>query len=184
MPALDIVVCLLPSSPRGCCYRSETHLKLKSRDISFSHNLVRRCFIFLKFARSTTVSLQCSVVNFKTIGWMTWMLWKNEIWGEDEFRTYHYNDGIMSVMSYLITSLTSVYSSVYSGADQRNHQSSTSLAFVRGIHRWPVNFPHKGPVTRKTFPFDDVIMIYYIAISFLLFSQSRCSAWWNSVRRL
>ena len=29
---------------------------------------------------------------------------------------------------------------------------------VRGIHRWPVNSPHKGPVTRKMFPFDDVIM--------------------------
>ena len=33
-----------------------------------------------------------------------------------------------------------------------------SLAFVRGIHGWPVNSPHKGPVTRKMFPFDDVIM--------------------------
>ena len=30
---------------------------------------------------------------------------------------------------------------------------------VRGIHRWPVNFPHKWPVTRKMFPFDDVIML-------------------------
>ena len=57
-----------------------------------------------------------------------------------------------------ITSLTSVYSSVYSGADQRKHQSSASLAFVRGIHRRSVNSPHKGPVTRKMFPFDDVIM--------------------------
>ena len=47
---------------------------------------------------------------------------------------------------------------IYSGADQRKHQSSASLAFVRGIHRWPVNSPHKWPVTRKMFPFDDVIM--------------------------
>ena len=45
------------------------------------------------------------------------------------------------------------------GADQRKHQSSASLAFVRGIHRWPVNSPHKGPVTWKMFPFDDVFMI-------------------------
>ena len=44
------------------------------------------------------------------------------------------------------------------GADQKKHQSSASLAFVRGIHRWPVNSPLKGPVTRKMFPFDDVIM--------------------------
>ena len=42
--------------------------------------------------------------------------------------------------------------------DQRKHQSSVSLAFVRVIHRWPVNSPHKRPVTRKLFLFDDVIM--------------------------
>ena len=46
----------------------------------------------------------------------------------------------------------------FSGADQRKHQSSASLAFVQEIHRGPVNSPHKGPVTRKMFPFDDVIM--------------------------
>ena len=45
------------------------------------------------------------------------------------------------------------------GADQRKHQSSVSLAFVWGIHRSPVNSPHKGPVTRKMLSFDDVIMI-------------------------
>ena len=53
-----------------------------------------------------------------------------------------------------ITSLEIVYSTVYSGWDQRKHQSSTYLAFVRG----PVNSPHKWTVTRKMFPFDDVIM--------------------------
>ena len=58
-----------------------------------------------------------------------------------------------------ITNLTIVYSFVYSDADQRKHQSSASLAFVRGMHRGPVNSPHKGPVTRKMFPFDDVIII-------------------------
>ena len=57
-----------------------------------------------------------------------------------------------------ITSLTIVYSTVYSGADQRKHQSPASLDFVRRIHRRPVNSPHKWPVTRKMFPFDDVIM--------------------------
>ena len=57
-----------------------------------------------------------------------------------------------------ITSLTIVYSTFYSDTDQRKHQSSASLAFVPGIHRGPVNSPHKGPVTRKMFPFDDVIM--------------------------
>ena len=71
----------------------------------------------------------------------------------------HYNDVIMDAMASQITSLIIVYSIVYSGTDKRKHQSSTSLAFVRGIHRWPVNSPHKRPVTRKMFPFDDVIML-------------------------
>ena len=62
-------------------------------------------------------------------------------------------------MASKITSLTIVYSIVYSGANQRKHQSSLSLAFVRGIHRWPMNSPPKGPVTRKMFPFDYVILI-------------------------
>ena len=79
-------------------------------------------------------------------------------WWEGNPVVAHYNDVIMSAMSSLITRLTIVYSSVYSSADQRKHQSSASLAFVMGIHRWPVNSQHKGPVTRKMFPFDDVIM--------------------------
>ena len=73
-------------------------------------------------------------------------------------RPPHYNDIIMTAMASQITSLMIVYSTVYSGADQRKHQSSVSLAFVRGIHRWPVNPLLIGPVTRKMFLFDDVIM--------------------------
>ena len=64
----------------------------------------------------------------------------------------------MGAIASQITSLTIVYSTVYADADQRKHQSSASLASVRGIHRGAVNFPHKWPVTRKMFPFDDVIM--------------------------
>ena len=62
----------------------------------------------------------------------------------------------MGAMASQIASLTIVYSTVYSGADQSKHQSSASLAFVWGIHRGP----HKRPVTRKMFPFDDAIMKY------------------------
>ena len=69
-----------------------------------------------------------------------------------------YNDVIMGAMAPQITSLTIVYSIVNSGADQRIYQSSAYLVFVWGIHRWPVNSPHKWAVTRKMFPFDDVIM--------------------------
>ena len=72
---------------------------------------------------------------------------------------HHYDDIIMSTIASQITSLTIVYSTVYSDADQRRHQSSASLAFVRGIHLGPVNSLHKWPVTQKMFPFDDVIMI-------------------------
>ena len=64
----------------------------------------------------------------------------------------------MSAIASQITNLTIVYSIVYSDADQRKHQSSASLAFVMVIHRGPVNSPHKWQVTRKMFPFDDVIM--------------------------
>ena len=71
----------------------------------------------------------------------------------------HYGDVIMGEIASQVTSLTIVYSTFYSDADQRKHQSSASLAFVCGIHRGPVNSPHKWPVTRKMFPFDDVIMI-------------------------
>ena len=74
------------------------------------------------------------------------------------FELNHYNDVMMSPMESQITSLVIVYSTVYPGADQRNHQRSASLAFVQGIHRWPVNSPHKGSVSRKMFTFDDVIM--------------------------
>ena len=61
----------------------------------------------------------------------------------------HYNDVIMGAMVSQITSLTIVYSTVYSKCRSKKEQSSASPAFVRGIHRWPVNSPHKGPVTRK-----------------------------------
>ena len=64
----------------------------------------------------------------------------------------------MSAIASQITGVSMVCSTVCSGANQRKHQSSASLVFVREIHRWPVNSPHKGPVTRKMFPFDDVIM--------------------------
>ena len=76
----------------------------------------------------------------------------------DDTYGFHYSDVITGHMASQITSTTNVYSTVYSGAYQRKYQSSASLAFVRGIHRWPVNSPHKGPVTRKRFPLDDFIM--------------------------
>ena len=81
----------------------------------------------------------------------------------------HYTDVIMGAIASQITSLTIVYSIVYSDADQRKHQSSASLAFVRWIH--------KRPVTRKMFPFDDVIMssgTYDPILCRCAMSYSRC----------
>ena len=94
----------------------------------------------------------------------------------------------MSGMASQITSLTIVYSTVDPGADQRKHQSPASLAFVRGIHRGPVNSPHKWPVTRKLFPFDDVIMIKCVVTNFIapvmangvprtLVLRAKCRGW-------
>ena len=56
--------------------------------------------------------------------------------------------------------------------------NSASLAFVRGIHRWPVNYPHKKPVTRKMFQFDEVIMGYTLMTRRLL--KCRISIWNSS----
>ena len=82
---------------------------------------------------------------------------------------HHYGDVIMGAIASQITSLAIVYSTVYSDANPRKHQSSASLAFVWGIHRGPVNSPHKWPVTQKMFPFDDVIMTK---------SQYNALFWW------
>ena len=65
--------------------------------------------------------------------------------------TLHYTEVIMGRMVSQITSLTIVYSTIYSDADQRKHQTSASLAFVWRIHREPVIYPHKWAVTWKCF---------------------------------
>ena len=84
----------------------------------------------------------------------------------------HYTDIIMSAMASQITSVSTVYSTVGSGADQRKYQSSASLALVWVIHRSPVISPHKGPVTGKMLPFDDVIMDSIMRmISIYLYTQ-------------
>ena len=105
--------------------------------------------------------LQWSLVTLISLPPQTysWVLGCRYVWKSRNSNPLHYTDVIMSAMASQITSLTIVYSPVYSGTDQRKHQRSASLASVCVIHRWPVNSSHKGPVTRKIFPFDDVIMI-------------------------
>ena len=74
----------------------------------------------------------------------------------------------MGMMASHITGVSIVYSTVYSDADQRKHQSSALLAFVRRIHLGPVNSSRKWPVTRKIFPVDDVIMVGMISVDLLI----------------
>ena len=76
----------------------------------------------------------------------------------------------MSAIASQITRISIVCSTVYSGADQREHQSHASLAFVSGIHWWPVDSPHKRPVTQKMFPFD-YVPVLYSSSSILVFPQ-------------
>ena len=102
--------------------------------------LIKRHYFFL-FDINVSVN---QIVLGRNDAWTKWLT--------------HYRDVIMGAMASQIPRLTIVCSTVYRDADQRKHQSSASLAFVRGIHRGPVNFPHKWPVTWKVFPFDDVIM--------------------------
>ena len=62
-----------------------------------------------------------------------------------------YSGVIMSAMASLITSVTIICSNICSGAEQRKHQNSASLSFVRGIHRWPVVSRTKGQWPGKCF---------------------------------
>ena len=97
----------------------------------------------------------------------------------------HYNNIIMSTMVSQIPSLAIVYSTVYSCGDQRKHKRSASLAFGRGIHRWPVNSQHKGPVTRRVFQFDDVMKVfnkYFLIVPWKSLSAQRtCGAIYSCI---
>ena len=86
----------------------------------------------------------------------------DSLYNDQRGGAFHYDDVIMDAMASQITSLTIVYSTVYSDTDQWKHQSSAPLAFVLGIHRGPVNSPQKWPVTRKMSPFDDVIISWFL----------------------
>ena len=88
-------------------------------------------------------------------------------------------------MASQITSLTIVYSTLYSGADQRKHQSSASLAFVLGIHRWPANSLHRGPVTPKMFPFDYIIIWFSLrSVCHMARSDRKCLSNWEALAML
>ena len=91
------------------------------------------------------------------------MSWDQQLYAVYPCTYYHCNDVIVSAMASQATNFTIVYLTVYSGADQRKHESSTSLAFVREIHRWPVNSRTKGQQRGKCFHL----------------MTSSCSKWWG-----
>ena len=88
----------------------------------------------------------------------------------------------MTTMASQITSLTVVYSTVYSDADQRNHQSSASLAFVWGIHRDRWIPRTKGQLRGKCFHLmtSSWFMIIYIYISSALYYSHMASSSWEN----
>ena len=96
----------------------------------------------------------------------------------------HYNDVIMGAMASQIPNLAVVCSTVYWGADQRKHQSSASLAFTRGIHRWPVDSPHKWPVTRKSFHFMTSSCVKYALSPLKSSNVLRTISCWHTVYTL
>ena len=129
---------------------AQRHLASRLRD-RFEHRMN-----FITLNHYWTLILIGDMVNKLLSQWSKACLTTN-IWMFLKYsNACFYNDVIMRAMASQITSLTFVYSNT----DQRQHQIAAVLAFVMRIHRWPVNSLHKGPVTRKMFSFDDVVMQY------------------------
>ena len=105
--------------------------------------------MFCLFGSQSWRLCKCSA-HIRPFQWYSWLCDRDNI--------THSNAVIMGAMVSQIAGLLIVYWTVCSGADQIKHQNSALLAFVSGIHRWPVNSPHKGPVTRKMYSFHHVIM--------------------------
>ena len=76
------------------------------------------------------------------------------------FKLCHYSDVIMCAMASQITSVSIVTQLFVQVQIKENIKAPRHWPLWRGINRWPVNSPHKGPVTRKMFPLNDVIMIF------------------------
>ena len=111
----------------------------------------RRYRIIVDKANSLAISLVCFTHCWSQLVNKSWFGYVIPLVKYLIKHTCYYCDTIMGAMASHITSLTIVYSTVYSGANQRKHQSSASLAFVQGMNRWLVNCPHTWPVTRQFF---------------------------------
>ena len=98
-------------------------------------------------------------LQYKLFSDFFYILWREERHAQQQMGiTVTYSDATISVVASQITSISTVSLTVCSGAHQRKHNSSASLAFEWGIHRWPVDSSHKWPITWKKISFDDGIM--------------------------
>ena len=126
----------------------------------------RKNFITIKTSETITIKTSEIIsIEPSDICLIHSLLWLTiELHGRCTTNVLH-SDVIVGAMAAQITSLTIIYSTVYSGVDQRKHQSSASLAFVRWIHQSPVNFPHKWLVTRKMFVFGEISLESHVSKS-------------------
>ena len=124
--------------------------------ISHCHFLIYFYFVLLPMLINISCINKCNIIKVFHI---QSILTRDTIGFADVIQSFkfsfltHYTDFIKGVMASQSTSLIIVYSTIYSG---------TLLAFVRGIHRWLVNSPHKGPVMQKMFPFDVCFIMMYV----------------------
>ena len=146
----------------------------KMSPIPLKPTYVFRVVLESKFVLSGFCRVKCGGLTNHRITWNRshFTFWQDQIAGisssEKNVNSYNcksmymktnHNSGIiMSEMASQITGVSIVFPIVCSGTYQRKHQSSASLVFVREIHRSPVGSLHKGLVTGKIFPFDDVII--------------------------
>ena len=135
--------------PQACDFSATTHGWKRQGFYNESHHMQLWTFQLMPSQHKYQLKTCCNTYHFSHAGHSRWYM---------HFYLSHCHDVTMGAMASQITSLTIIYSTVYSGADQRKHQISTSLAFVRGIRRWSVNSPHKWPLTWKMFPSDGIKM--------------------------
>ena len=124
--------------------------------------------------RTCVLVIAVLISQMKRTEFTEWSIWK---------RKFHYGHFIMSTMASQITRLTIVYSSVYSGADQRKHQWKLCVAgLCEGNSPTTGELPHKWPVTRKMFPFGDVFVCKLFDIVMKVSFQRHFLLWSTSLK--
>ena len=142
----------------GICKNKNTG----NRQTTSKHNKTKQQILSPLYATSLHPHSRLSRKNVAAISVDSWIIYIHTCYVMHAVTWFwsHYSDVMMSAMVSQTTTVSIVCPTVGSGSEQRKHQSSASLAFVWGIHGRPVNSSNRRPVTRKVFPFDDVIVDY------------------------